>query len=93
MDVTLILTLLKSNLGMGTTFRDPYLTKLIEGIIDELEKEKGIILDPADSGHLMFIVDLAAWRFTARDIPENMPKHLTYRMKCLFLHAGGGASV
>lgn len=93
MNVELILTLLKSNLGIGTTFRDYYLTKLIEGIIDELTKEKGIVLDPADNGHLMFVVDLAAWRFTARDSAEDMPRHLTYRLKCLFLHAGGGPSV
>lgn len=93
MDVGLILTLLKSNLGMGSTFRDPYLTKMIEGILSELTVEKGITLDPADANHLMFVVDLAAWRFTARDSKEDMPRHLSFRMRNLFISAGGGQDV
>lgn len=89
MDVNLILSLVKANLGMGTNFRDAYLTKLIEGIIDELTDEKGITLDPEDANHLMFVVDLAAWRFAARDTKEDMPEHLKRRFRNLYVHAGG----
>ena len=91
MNVETILQLVKGSLGMNNTFRDAYLTNLIQGIIDELTKEKGITIDPADSNHLMFIVDYAAWRFTSKDDPE-MPKHLKWRLKNLYIRSGGGGS-
>lgn len=93
MDTDLILQLVKANLGMNTSLRDAYLTKLIEGIITELTEEKGIALDGSNSYHLMFIVDYAVWRFLSKDSDAGMPEHLRYRLKNLYIHAGGGASV
>lgn len=93
MDIDLLLSLVKSNLGIGSTFRDDYLKNLIKGVLDELEKEKGIVLDPENFHHIMFITDLAAWRFTARDTPVAMPKHLLCRLRDLFVKSGGGPVV
>lgn len=92
MDVAQVLELVKARLGITTAVRDTYLTAIISGVIDELEKEKGIQLDSDNAHHLMFVVDYATWRYQSRDESGAMPRHLQFRLHNLMIHAGGGAS-
>ena len=84
------LPLLKSRLGISTSVRDSYLTRIIEGIEDELTTIQGIVLDTQNSAHLMFVVDYADYRYSNRDNPM-MPRHLQWRLHNLVI--GGGNSV
>lgn len=81
------LPLLKARLGISTTVRDMYLSKIIEGIEDELLNIQGITIDTGDSSHLMFIVDYAEYRYSNRDNP-TMPRHLQWRLHNLMLSGG-----
>ncbi len=92
MDQALAHALVKARLGITTAVRDEYLAAIISGVIDELTKEKGIVLNADDAHHLMFVVDYATWRYQNRDSPEGMPRHLQYRLHNMIIHAGGGAS-
>lgn len=89
MDVEQILALVKARLGITTAVRDTYLTAIVSGVVDELEKEKGITLDAEDAHHLMFCVDLATWRYQSRDASGAMPRHLQFRLHNLIISAGG----
>jgi len=92
MDVAQVLELVKARLGITTVVRDVYLAAIINGVITELEDEKGLVLDGANPYHLMFVVDFATWRYRNRDTMEAMPRHLQFRLHNLMIHAGGGAS-
>jgi len=92
MNATTMVTLVKERLGIKTDVRDIYLTAIVDGVIKELEEEKGLVLDGANPYHLMFVVDYATWRYQNRDSPEGMPRHLQYRLHNMIIHAGGGAS-
>lgn len=89
MEVSTVLSLLKARLGISLAVRDTYLTAIIEGIITELETEKGLVLDSANSHHLMFIVDYATWRYQSRDSVQGMPRHLQFRLHNLIVHNAG----
>ena len=91
MDASTVLDLVKARLGITTAVRDTYLTAIINGIIKELEDEKGLVLDGANPYHLMFVVDFATWRYQSRDSDGAMPRHLQYRLHNLMIHAGGGS--
>lgn len=92
-----VLALVKARLGISTAVRDSYLTAIINGVIDELTKEKGIVLDDNNAAHLMFCVDYATWRYqavqhhapTASNNAGAMPRHLQYRLHNLYISAGG----
>lgn len=88
MDQTQTLALVKARLGISTAVRDEYLAAIISGVIDELSKEKGIVLNADDAHHLMFVVDYATWRYQSRDESGAMPRHLQYRLHNLIIHAG-----
>jgi hypothetical protein len=92
MDASTVLALAKARLGISTQVRDTYLTVIIDGVIKELEDEKGLVLDEANPYHLMFVVDFATWRYQNRDTMEAMPRHLQFRLHNMIIHAGGGAS-
>ena len=88
MDENIVLELVKSRLGISATVRNTYLTAIIQGVIKELEDEKGLVLDGANPYHLMFVVDYATWRYQSRDKDTGMPRHLQYRLHNLFIHVG-----
>jgi hypothetical protein len=92
MDTATIISLVKERLGIKTDVRDIYLTAIVDGVIKELEEEKGLVLDGANPYHLMFVVDYATWRYQSRDESGAMPRHLQFRLHNLMIHAGGGAS-
>jgi hypothetical protein len=87
MDINMILSLVKARLGISSSVRDTYLTNIIEGVITELNDEKGLALDGANPYHLMFVVDYSTWRYQNRDSYAGMPRHLQYRLHNLYIHA------
>jgi len=95
--VTQVLALVKARLGISTAVRDVYLTAIINGVIDELTKEKGIVLDDENAAHLMFCVDYSTWRYqsaqhhspVASNNASAMPRHLQFRLHNLIISAGG----
>jgi hypothetical protein len=89
MDASTVLELVKARLGISTTVRDTYLIAIIDGVIKELEDEKGLALDGTNPYHLMFVVDYATWRYQSRDSDGAMPRHLQYRLHNLMIHVGG----
>jgi hypothetical protein len=89
MDTAIVLALVKERLGIKTTVRDTYLTAIVGGVLKELEDEKGLVLDGANSYHLMFAVDYVTWRYQSRDSDTGMPRHLQYRLHNLVIHMGG----
>ncbi len=88
MNTATILELMKARLGISTTVRDTYLLAIVEGIITELENEKGITLQNENQNHLMFIVDYSVWRYQSRDSTGAMPEHLNWRLKNLYVSGG-----
>jgi hypothetical protein len=91
MNASTVVALVKERLGIKTDVRDIYLTAIVDGVVKELEEEKGLVLDGANPYHLMFMVDYATWRYQSRDSETGMPRHLQYRLHNLIIHAGGGA--
>ena len=92
MNTETILGLVKAKLGISTTIRDTYLQAIIDGVIKELEDEKGLVLDGTNSYHLLFVVDYATWRYESKDKDGAMPRHLQFRLHNLVIHVGGGIS-
>ncbi|CAI3193115.1 hypothetical protein [Clostridium neonatale] len=92
MDITTILQLLKSKLGISTTVRDTYLTAIINGVVKELEDEQGLTLDGNNSYHLLFIVDYATWRYESKDKDGSMPRHIQFRLHNLIIHTNSTGS-
>lgn len=89
MDTATILNLVKSRIGISSNVRDTYILAIIDGIIAELEDEKGITLDSTNANHLMFIVDYSTWRYQNRDSEKGMPRHLQFKLHNLIIHNGG----
>jgi len=88
MDAEIVVALVKERLGIKTAVRDTYLTAIANGVITELADEKGLVLDGANSYHLLFVVDYVTWRYQSRDKDTGMPRHLQYRLHNLFIHIG-----
>lgn len=91
MDTSTILSMVKARLGITTAVRDNYLLAIIEGVLKELEDEKGLVLDGTNPYHLMFIVDYVVWRYQSRDSDGAMPRHLQYRLHNLMIHVGAAS--
>lgn len=89
MDLATVVDLVKERLGIRTNVRDTYIAAIVDGVMKELEDEKGLVLDGANSYHLIFVVDYAAWRYQSRDSDGAMPRHLQFRLHNLMIHAGG----
>ena len=87
MDTNTILQLVKERLGIRTNVRDAYLAAIVEGVVKELEDEKGLVLDDTNPYHLMFVVDYSTWRYQNRDSEGAMPRHLQFRLHNLMIHA------
>jgi hypothetical protein len=99
MDNATIVELVKARLGISSEVRDTFLTAIAEGVVKELEDEKGLVLDGTNPYHLMFVVDYATWRYQNVENSEtssgrvmlSMPRHLQYRLHNLMVHVGGGS--
>lgn len=84
------LDLLKATLGYKSNVRDVLLKKIIDGVIYELADEKGIKLEYDNTSHLMFVVDLSAFRYDNKG-GNVMPRNLEYRLRNLIIKFGGGS--
>ena len=91
MDQELILGLVKSRLTIKHTARDTYLQAIIKAVLRELTDEKGIVLNPEDDNHILFVVDYVSWMY--ENGKEGMPRHLQFRLHNLIIHAGSDANV
>lgn len=89
MDVNTVVALVKEGLGIRTNVRDGFITAIVEGVIKELEDEKGLALDGSNPYHLLFVCDYATWRYKSRDEGRYMPRHLQFRLNNLIIHVGG----
>lgn len=96
MDITQVVALVKERLGIRSTVRDAYLNAIADGVIKELEDEKGLALEADNSYHLLFVVDYVTWRYQsvnsadtpAARTPLSMPRHLQFRLHNLMVHLG-----
>lgn len=88
MDAATVVSLVKERLGIKSSARDTYLTAIVDGVLEELEDEKGLAIDLANPYQLIFAVDYATWRYQSRDSDAGMPRHLQYRLHNLCLHLG-----
>ena len=88
MDREIVLGVVKERLGLRTVVRDTYLLAIVDGVLKELEDEKGLVLDGANPYHLIFVVDYVTWRYQSRDSDTGMPRHLQYRLHNLIIHVG-----
>lgn len=88
MDTATAVSLVKDRLGIRTAVRDTYLTAIVNGVIKELEGEKGVVLDAANASHLLFVCDYATWRYLSRDQSGAMPRDIQFRLHNLMLSAG-----
>lgn len=89
------LSLTKAKLGITSTVRDELIQANIEAIIDELQTEKGLILNLDSPNLLMFVVDYATWRYQSVELvkPEEapeMPSHILLRLHSLMISSNGG---
>lgn len=89
MNTTTILPLVKDKLGIRSDVRDSYLIAIIDGVVKELEDEKGLVLVGTNPYHLIFVVDYVAWRYQNRDGEGSLPRHLQFRLHNLIIHTGG----
>lgn len=89
MEVGTILTLVKARLGISSTVRDTYITAIINGVIKELEDEKGLVLVGTNPNHIIFIVDYVSWRYQSRDSDGSVPRHIQFRLHNLIIKQAG----
>lgn len=93
MNKATILQLVKARLGISSTQRDTYLNAIIDGLIEELEKQQGITLNGENKNQEIFITDYAVWRYQSRDTTGAMPEHLRFRLRNLYVNSGGKKNV
>ncbi len=91
MDVGAILSLVKQRLGIMSDVRDEYLTARIKAVLDELEREKGVKLDPSDYNHILFVVDYTTWKYQSVESGAAMPRFIQFALHNLMIHSGGGS--
>lgn len=85
---TVLLPLLKVNVGISSAARDEYLKAVINSTVDELEKNYNISLDESDYHQVMFIVDYSAWKYRSRG-EGIIPRNLQFRLHNLVIKNGG----
>jgi len=88
-DIQVAVSLVKEGLGIRTNVRDSYLATLVQGVVKELEDEKGLRVDSSNLYHLLFIRDYAVWRYQSVGRDGAMPTHLKQRLYNFMIHVGG----
>ena len=97
------LELTKARLGISTTIRDSLLLNAVKSVVEELEDEKGVVVNYDSALHLDFVKDYATWRYQSVGSTETvftnntlaMPRHLQYRLHNLVIkqQASGDGNV
>lgn len=79
-----VLNLVKAVLGYRTNVRDMLLEKIIDSVVDELEKVKGVPFDFSNNEIVMYVVDMAVFRYQNLG-GGTIPRNLDYRLKNLIV--------
>lgn len=79
-----VLKLTKLRLGIMSGARDEFIQAIIDGVKKELSKVHGIEFDQADEEHVMFVVDLSAWRYSNEGY-SYLPPYLRLRLNNLVI--------
>lgn len=79
-----ILNLVKAILGYRTNVRDELLFRIIESVVDELEKIKGVPFDFENNEIVMYVVDMVVFRYQNLG-GGTMPRNLEYRLRNLIV--------
>ena len=87
-----ILNLVKAILGYRTNVRDELLSRIIDSVVDELEKVKGVPFDFNNNEIVMYVVDMVVFRYQNLG-GGTMPRNLEYRLRNLIVKYRGGGSV
>lgn len=87
-----ILNLVKAILGYRTNVRDTLLEKIIDSVVDELEKVKGVPFDFGNNEIVMYVVDMTVFRYQNLG-GGTMPRNLEYRLRNLIVKYRGGGSI
>jgi len=85
----MVLSLLKAALGISSAVRDEYLQAIIDSVLTELRDVNGMVFDLTRPDHLLFVVDLAEWRYRGRGTTQPMPPHLRTRYLDFWVSLGG----
>ena len=88
MDVKLVdnaVELVKQREGILNSIQDKYISAIVNGVIEELERDHHIRADLSRMDIFMFVVDLSAYRYSNRDSLEGLPKNLEFRLKNLYI--------
>ena len=89
-----VLNLVKAILGYRTNVRDMLLEKIIDSVVDELEKVKGVPFDFENNEIVMYVADMTVFRY--KNLGGGaIPRNLDYRLKNLIVkyRKVGGADV
>lgn len=76
---SILLELLKLDLGFKHTARDMYLNKLLPSVEKELIR-KGLVLDIEQDDDQMLVVDYAAWLYRNRQEYQPLPRNIQIRI-------------
>lgn len=87
-----VLNLVKAILGYRTNVRDTLLEKIIDSVVDELEKVKGVSFDFDNNEIVMYVVDMTVFRYQNLG-GGTMPRNLEYRLRNLIVKYRGGGSI
>lgn len=89
-----VLNLVKAILGYRTNVRDMLLEKIIDSVVDELEKIKGVPFDFGNNEIVMYVVDMTVFRYQNLG-GGTIPRNLEYRLRNLIVkyRKAGGADV
>lgn len=79
-----ILNLVKAILGYRTNVRDELLLRIIDSVVDELEKVKGVPFDFNNNEIVMYVVDTVVFRYQNLG-GGTMPRNLEYRLRNLIV--------
>ena len=79
-----VLNLVKVILGYRTNVRDMLLEKIIDSVVDELEKVKGVPFAFDNNETVMYVVDIAVFRYQNMG-GGTMPRNLEYRLRNLIV--------
>lgn len=79
-----ILNLVKAVLGYRTNVRDELLSRIIDSVVDELEKVKGVPFDFGNNEIVMYVADTAVFRYQNLG-GGTIPRNLDYRLKNLIV--------
>ena len=79
-----ILNLVKAILGYRTNVRDELLSRIIDSVVDELEKVKGVPFDFGNNEIVMYVADMAVFRYQNLG-GGSIPRNLEYRLRNLIV--------